>query len=73
MLSSYKVKHNGVTHTHTTRAGNPEGAALLFRKAGRPGRALEIAQAAGLFGVMDDIAAAMGGGEAGGDPALQTR
>jgi hypothetical protein len=59
--------------------GHPEGAALLYRKAGRHSRALEVANAAGLYALVDEIAAGMGeergggGGGVGGDAALQAR
>ncbi|GBF91287.1 intraflagellar transport protein [Raphidocelis subcapitata] len=51
---------------HLLAEGNAEGAALLYRKAGRAGRALEVAQAAGLFALVGDIAGAAEEGAAGG-------
>lgn len=51
--------------------GNAEGAALLYRRGGKAARALEVADAAGLFGLVDDIAGCMGGD--GEDAGLQAR
>lgn len=69
-LSKHAHAHGGTDFDLRVTAGNPEGAALLFRKAGRAARALEVAQAAGLYGVMDEIAGVVG---AGGDAGLQAR
>ena len=69
---------------HLLAEGDAEGAALLYRRGGRPERALAAARAAGLDAVVDDIAAALAAGEldggggdggdgSGNDPALRRR
>jgi hypothetical protein len=69
-----------LAHLRPPPPGEPEPAALLLRKAGRAARALEVANAAGLYALVHEIAGRMGGeGGAGGGPsgaedaALQAR
>jgi hypothetical protein len=45
---------------HLLAAGNAQGAALLYQKAGRLARAVELAFAGGLVDVLDGVASQLG-------------